>query len=393
MRWMKKSTANSCSSRPFLGSPNIGNHFNINFIDRDLTIESQAVFGNLTYDLSDNLTFRVGLRYTDDEKDKGGIASDPSAGSYFRVWVTETGTIFGPPFRAQVANPSWSETTYDVGLDMAISDDAMVYAKYSTGYKAGGFNRGSAGPGSNPMAGVFNLSIYDPETVSAFEVGYKATTLGGRGRINIAAFYNDYASKVESVVRLIGGVPTNTAVNATNVDIYGLEIEASLLYGDSGGRFDLGIGLLDAHYGEFPNLPDPILGGTSVLDVSGTTVLNAPERSFNFSWVPAVWDVMNGTLTPRVQVAYKSDYTTRPHGLAIDVQDDYTRSNLSLYWQSDDSGWFGEVFVRNIEDEIVQSASGCGNAGQGVPNGTQVACTKMFQAPRTGGVRFGYRFN
>lgn len=369
-----------------------GNHLNVNFIDRDLTIESQAVFGNLTYDLSDVVTFRAGVRYTDDEKDKGGIASDPSAGSYFRVWITEPGTILGPPYRAQVANPSWNETTYDIGLDFAAGDNSLFYVKFSTGYKAGGFNRGSAGPGSNPRAGVFMLDIYDPETVNAFEVGFKGTFLDGRGRISMAAFLNDYASKVESVVRVIGGVPTNTAVNATNVDIAGIELETSLLYGDSGGRFDFGIGLLDAHYGEFTNLPDPIRAGANVLDVSGDTVLNAPDRSINVSWVPAEWSVGNGTLTPRLQIIYKSKYTTRPHGLEADIQDDYTRSNVSLFWESDDSGWFGEVFVRNIEDELVQSASGCGNQGHGARPGTFVGCTKMFQAPRTSGLRVGYRF-
>ena len=376
----------------YLGSPFIGKHLNVNFVDRDLTIESRAVFGNLSYDLSDVVSLRVGVRNTDDEKDKGGIASDPGAGSYFRVGITETGMIFGPPFRAQVANPSWNETTYDVGLDFAASDDSLFYVKYSTGYKAGGFNRGSAGPGSNPRAGVFALDIYDPETVDAFEVGYKGNFMDGRGRVNVAAFLNDYANKVESVVRLIGGIPTNTAVNATNVDIKGIEIETSLLYGNSGGRVDLGLGLLDAVYGEFPNLPDPILGGSNVLDVSGTTVLNAPKTTLNISWIPIEWDVMNGTLTPRLQIAHKSRFTTRPHGLEADIQDAYTRSNLSLFWGTDDTGWFGEIFVRNLENEIVQSSSSCSNAGQGVPAGTIVSCHKMFQAPRTSGVRFGYRF-
>ncbi len=369
-----------------------GNHLNVNFIDRDLSIESQAVFGNLSYDLSDVVTVRAGVRYTDDEKDKGGIASDPSAGSYFRVWITEPGTILGPPYRAQVANPSWNETTYDVGLDFAAGDNSMFYVKFSTGYKAGGFNRGSAGPGSNPRAGVFMLDIYDPETVNAFEVGFKGTFMDGRGRISIAAFLNDYASKVESVVRVIGGVPTNTAVNATNVDISGVELETSLLYGDSGGRLDFGIGLLNAHYGEFTNLPDPIRAGPNVLDVSGDTVLNAPDRSINVSWVPVEWSVMNGTLTPRLQITYKSRYKTRPHGLEVDFQDDYTRSNLSLFWEADDNGWFGEVYVRNVEDELVQSASSCGNQGHGARPGTVVGCTKMFQAPRTSGLRVGYRF-
>ena len=64
----------------------------------------------------------------------------------------------------------------------------MFYAKFSTGYKAGGFNRGSAGPGSNPRAGVFMLDIYDPETVAALEFGYKGSVLDGRGTLGIAAF-------------------------------------------------------------------------------------------------------------------------------------------------------------------------------------------------------------
>ncbi len=375
---------------PGFGPPNIGNHLSVNFVDRDLTIESQAIFGNISYDLSDVVTFRMGVRYTDDEKDKGGIASDPSAGSYFRVGITETGQTFGPPYRAQVANPAWNETTYDVGLDFAVSDDSMFYAKYSTGYKAGGFNRGSAGPGSNPRAGVFMLDIYEPETVAAFEVGYKGSLLDGRGTLGIAAFLNNYASKVESVVRIINGIPTNTAVNATNVDILGLEVESSMLYGDSGGRFDFSLGLLDAEYGSFPNLPDPILGGGAVIDVSGETVLNAPERSASISWIPVVWSAMNGELTPRLQVAHKSKYKTRPHGLLVDIQDAYTITNLSLYWESMNSGWYGEVYVRNLGDEIIQSASGCGSPA--TTAGPGIACTKMFQAPRTAGVLFGYRF-
>lgn len=371
----------------------VGNHLVVRFVDQDLTIESQAVFGNLSYDLSDALTFRVGLRYTDDEKSKGGV-TDPNnilSGSYQQVGVLESGITFFT--RSQVANPSWSETTYDVGLDFNVSDNGMFYVKYSTGYKAGGFNRGSSGPGSNPATGIMFLDVYDPETVDAFEAGYKGSFADGRGRISISGFLNTYDSKVESVVRTINGTPVNTAVNATNVDIVGLEIEASLLYGGSGGRIDFGIGILDAEYGQFSNLPDPILGGSATIDRSGTTVLNAPERSINFSWIPAVWEFSGGTLTPRIQVAYKSDYNTRPHGLMIDLQDDYSRSNLSLLYESNDSGWFGEIFVRNIEDEIVQSASGCGNAVQGVPNGTIVNCSKMFQAPRTAGVRFGYRFD
>ncbi len=371
----------------FVGSPFVGNHLNLQFTDEDLSIESWAVFGNLAYDITDQFTLRGGVRYTDDEKNKGGSATDPSAGSFMRVGILESGLIFGPPFRAQVANPKWDKVTYNIGFDYAINDDAMFYAKFSTGYKAGGFNRGSAGPGTAPP--VFMLDIYDPEEVDAYEIGFKGTLLDGRARFNIAGFYNDYASKVETVVRTINGVPTNTAVNATDVEIWGIEVETSLVYGDSGGRVDFNLGYLDATYGKFDTLPDPIRGGGATLDVSGETVPNAPDWNLTLTWVPVEWGVMNGRLSPMVQVAYKSKYKTRAHGLLNDIQDDFTRTNLSLHWESDNNGFYGEAYVRNLEDETIQTNSDCANQLQG---GLGIGCRKMFAPPRTFGVRAGYRF-
>jgi iron complex outermembrane receptor protein len=364
-----------------------GDNLNLRFTDVDLSIKSWAVFGNATYDLTDQLTFRAGVRYTDDEKDKGCNPNDIPAGSFQSVSNFQTGQPAGPPFRAQCANPEWDKVTYNVGLDFAVNDDAMIYGKFSTGYKAGGFNRGSSGPGTAPP--IFMLDIYDPEEADAFEIGYKGTFMDGRARLNVAGFYNDYSNKVESVVRNINGVAVNTAINATDVDIWGFEVESSFLYGDSGGRVDFSLGYLDATYGTFDNLPDPILGGTNVIDVSGEQVLNAPDWNFTVNWVPMEWEFGNGVLSPMVQVSYKSSYKTRPHGLLVDIQDDYTKSNLSLHWESNNNGFYGEAYVRNLEDEIVQSASGCSNQGQGGPS---VGCGKMFQAPRTFGGRVGYRF-
>ncbi len=378
----------------FIGGNFAGRNLYLEFTDRDLSVESNAIFGNLTYDLTDRFTLRGGLRYTNDEKDKGGNASNPSAGSYQSVGAIDmdTGQIlayFGPMFRAQVANPSWSRTTYNVGLDYAVNDDVMVYAKFSTGYKAGGFNRGSTGPGSDPRNGVFMLDIYEPEEVDAFEVGYKSTHLGGAARVNVAAFYNDYLNKVESVVRTIDGTPVNTAINATDVEIYGVELESSFVYGDSGGRVDFNLGYLSAEYGTFDNLPDPVLGGGATLDVSGEDVLNAPNWSGSFGWVPVEFSFADGAIAPRLQVSFKSKYKTRPHGLLVDQQDAYTKTNLTVNWTSSDGAYFGEIYARNIENEIVQTNSGCGAQAQAGP---AIGCYKMFSEPRTYGARIGVRF-
>jgi len=362
-------------------------HGQLMFVDKDLTIESWAIFANTSYDITDKVKLRAGLRYTEDEKDKGGNPDDPLSGSHQNFILEERGIPLGPFPKAQVANPDWSKTTYEIGLDWRLNDDTLAYAKYSTGYKAGGFNRGSDERTSGSPF-VADLNIYRPETVKAYEIGIKTTFMDGRARVNLAAFYNDYKDKVEQATGLVAGIPQGIAVNATDVDISGLELESSFLYGESGGRIDLSVGWLDATYGDFDNLPDP-QGGPD-LDVSGNPPPNAPDWNANLTWVPFTVDFMGGMLNPRIQIAYKSDYITSPEDTFIDQQDAYTKSNASLYWESNNDGVYGEVYVRNIENEHVQVSSGCG--GITFAQGAGINCTKMFAEPRTYGVRVGYRF-
>ena len=374
-----------------------GPHLNVQFVDKGFNVESWALFANASVDFTDRFTLNGGIRYTEDEKDKGGVndPANPAAGSYQIVSFVESGMLLGPFPRAQVSNPSWNEVTFSFGFDWHVNDDTLAYVKYSKGFKSGGFNRGSVDP-LNPSGApnVANLIVYNPEQVLASEVGIKSTFLGGRARANLSAFWYDYTDKEEAVVRSIGGVPTNTAINAGQATIYGVELETSFLYSDHGGRIDVNLGWLDAEFDEFVGLDDPLTPFQDNLDLSGSEMVNAPDWNISATWVPVELEVLNGVLHPMVQFSFKSDYITRVHNQPVDRQDSYTRTNASLHWESNKTGLFLEGFVHNIEDEDIQTYSTCADFvfrahALGLPG---LGCVRMHQPPRTYGVRLGYRF-
>lgn len=172
---------------------------------------------------------------------------------------------------------SFDEFTYKAGLDFKPSDDALVYASISTGFKGGGFN-GRAGTLQSA------LEPYDPETVTSYELGGKLDFLDRRLRINAAIFYADYKDlqadiNLAIVDPLTGGSSQQTIVrNAAQARAKGLELEVTALPVD-----DLmlrgSLGLLDTGYKSFTaNLtgrPD------DVRDYSDRRFRRAPKYQFS----------------------------------------------------------------------------------------------------------------
>ena len=127
---------------------------------------------------------------------------------------------------------SWSSSTYKLGIDKYINDDRMVYATMSTGYKAGGFN-----------FGVSSAESYDPEELTAFEVGSKNRFNGGRMQLNASVFYYDYTDL--QVLQVVD--QTIVVRNAAEADISGAELEFVYAVSDN-MRVDASLGLLEAEY-------------------------------------------------------------------------------------------------------------------------------------------------
>lgn len=362
--------------------PNGFNRQSVRFIDRDQTANSKAAYLHTTYDFSDSLHLVAGLRWTEDEKDKGGIAGDNVNGSVFILSRNRVGLgnieLFNAP---QISNPSWSKTTWKLGLDYNVNDDSMVYGTLSTGYKSGGYNRGS-----NFASDDGELIVFNPEEITALEGGFKSEVMDGRARINLAAFYYDYTDMQQAAIFTTpGGVTTNVTHNAASSDVWGVELEADMLTGES-GLLKLSLGYLNATFGEFSGVQNALTG--ELEDVSGNDLTAAPEFTATLAWVPATWNALSGVITPRIQFHYESDAYFSVLNRPFNIRDSYIKTDLSVYYQHNNSGWYGEAFVSNLTDEeIVNSQSSCGNILPGVLQ----SCTAGYAAPRQWGIRVGFR--
>ena len=134
----------------------------LNFTEfRTVTREDYAVYGQGTYRLNDTFSITAGARYQDEDQfDEGG--------AFFST----------RPDRTTKA----SKVTWKVGVDVNLTEDNLIYGLVSTGWKNGGSQGG----------GLFLPMQFQPEEVTAFELGTRNTFLDGRVRLNVTAFYYDH---------------------------------------------------------------------------------------------------------------------------------------------------------------------------------------------------------
>ena len=202
----------------FLGTPYFRNNTD------DLTVKSYGLFGEVYFDISDKLKLTGGLRYNNDKKNVQARSTLAS----FLVPYSQTTNAFESPFVGSFdADPGtpgnqifqnrqvkYNEITGRVVLDYKITDDNLIYASYSRGYKSGGINP--------PLQPIFAVpESFAPEQVDAFEVGSKNTFGNGALQLNLTAFYYKY--KDLQLSKIVARTAVNENIDA---DIYGAEVEA-----------------------------------------------------------------------------------------------------------------------------------------------------------------------
>ncbi|AEG51270.1 TonB-dependent receptor plug [Sphingobium chlorophenolicum L-1] len=168
-------------------------------------IQSKAVFGQFSFDITEQLELIMGGRLTHDIN-RAASSYDMSPLPY--IYIPIAG-IPDPAGRQSTTNFSYKiSPTYKVG------DNVRVYATYSTGYKG---------------AGVAYLSgrkqPYGDETVKNIELGLKSELFDKTLRVNIAAFSQKYKDFQAQDIQFIGGVPTFLIVNAGGLRTRGVEVE------------------------------------------------------------------------------------------------------------------------------------------------------------------------
>ena len=250
-----------------------------------------AVFGDFTFDVSDQFSVSAGGRYTNDKR-KGRVLR--------QSWVLGGSPTFGgsTPF----GNGIFAGTTSDfrgkrtdtaftprISLSFKPTPDHHLYASWSKGFKGGGFDprgqtsqapdfdhdglRGNADPDD-----VYEYMAFDPEKVTTYEVGYKASLFDRRISTGVALFHSDYKDMQipASQACVVNGLPNFCGVtsNAGKARIRGVEWEGNArLFGQIGGdqrlNFGWSLGYLDGKFKEFLSFVGYEINGTPILTPGG----------------------------------------------------------------------------------------------------------------------------
>lgn len=187
------------------------------------TLDSYAVFGEGYYDFTEDLKFTLGLRYTNDKKEQDIIPTflfTPLAAIPGGDPLAPRPTIGADPDDGGdgTLNANFAETTGRVGFDwspdLGFSEDTLLYAFYSRGYKGGGIN-----PPQPAGASLFP-QVFDPEFINSYEVGTKNTLAGGALQANVTGFMYDYEGY--QITQIVNRSSANFNIDTK---IQGLEIE------------------------------------------------------------------------------------------------------------------------------------------------------------------------
>ena len=340
----------------------------ISFVQPERKLESQAIFGQATWHMTDQWHLTLGYRYTEDLREDiggrnigcfGGNGCSWSAGQIpndgFPQTPGETDELLLPQFTSadlafgmgsqdrfnnyQVFDLNDNRETFDandwrIGLDYDLNAENFLYLYAATGSKAGSFGDGV----DVCRCGRIEFFSFDPEEVLNYELGYKATLLEGRLHLTVAAFFTEFENKQVSQFRNVGvvedppGVPlqpiqdigTLVTSNAGEAEIKGIEVEWDWIPWDN-GRLSGGIGLLNAEFLSWPGYageayfcdqraeagPEfecvPQDDGSGNVDIAGNELPYSTPLSFTVSYAHD-FDLRSGAVvTPWVKFHYEGE--------------------------------------------------------------------------------------
>jgi len=363
------------SSEPLYLSLSVFNNYLIYLPTEKL--DSYAGYAQFRYNLTSKLRATLGGRYTVDDKSysmdstTAGVVQDHSGSGAFKA--------FTPRF----------------ALDYTPTDDTLIYASASRGFKSGGFN--TLGDPSLPV------NRFDPEYVWSYETGAKAMLFGRKLRLGLTGFYADYTNLQQTVFRQ--NVQTTVfyprVENSVTAKIKGAEFEAEVAP-VTGLRLTGALTYLDARFGSFCN-NDPLypniatdsgcIGATrdgtplpaGAKDLEGNRLPQAP------SWQYTVSGQYTVPVSEKLQTTARTDFKWQTRTF-FDIynnpqnsQANYGLLNASLSIGSRSSAWELAGWIRNAFDKRYISSA---NAGSG-PN---AAITGSVGLPRMYGATLYIRF-
>ena len=206
--------------------------------------EHKSAFGMVEFDLTDQITFHVEGRFTEEDL----FVSGPTGPR-----IVDAFGLAGPPNAFPTSTPNVDATDSDsyftprFSLEYTHNDDILMYASVAKGAKPSGVSTVGAGAaGFDP-----DLFGFERETMWVYEVGTKTSWADGRVILNAAAFFEDFSGKqTSSQILRDNGLTGTLTVNASSAEVKGLEVDMAWVPTD-GLNLSAGYSYIDAQYNDF----------------------------------------------------------------------------------------------------------------------------------------------
>jgi iron complex outermembrane recepter protein len=320
---------------------------------------TEAIFGQLGFDLSDRLKLELGGRYS-----KNRTSNDVSVAQY------------GTPI-ADVQSAEFSNFSGKVALDYALTDKHFLYVFVATGSRPGGLN---------VPVGIGQPAPFDAEKVLTFETGWKANWLDDHVRTQVSAYHNDYKN-----FQVIVGYPAFPVFgielnDPSRTTISGVEAQIQAVFG--GWAFDSGLGWMHSKLGTFyatdpriaANAPCDIDIGpssASCFDLDGKHQTYAPNFTFNLGAQLEI-HFGNDTITPRLSFAHVSmQWATLFENEALgDRVGSRNIVNAQISWLHGD--FLTTLYATNLTDQHYIAAINSGLRFAGAPRQFGLRLMKTF---------------
>ena len=332
------------------------------FTQANVDTETYAVFGDFTFDISQQLSVSAGGRYTWDKR-RADILRQNYLGGGSPVFGGE-GTAFGAPSTNFRGESEFKKFTPRLSVSYKPTPDHNIYASWSKGFKGGGFDPRGVGVNAPDLNGdgirqdseVSSFLSFAPEEVDSYEVGYKGNLMDGALYVALAGFYADYKDVQipGSVACDVGGIPSFCGVvsNAGKATFKGVEFESNARLGRDlmtpGDRLNLqtAIGFIDAKYKEYITN----IGGVPTDVADFREVQNTPKwtASGTLSYQTPVGD---GSIYAGTTVSWRSKtYQFEIPNPYID-QKGYALWDASIVYTAPDDRWSIGLHGKNILDK------------------------------------------
>ena len=352
------------------------------FTNAAVDTETYAIFGDFTYDLSEQLSLSVGGRYTWDKRTANILRQNYLGGG--SPFFGGAGVAFGAASTNFSGQRDFKKFTPRVSLSFKPTPDDNIYASFSQGFKGGGFDPRGVGANAPDLNGngirgendeVAAFLSFRPESVDSYEVGYKGNAFDGGLTFALAGFYADYKDVQipGSVACIVSGLPSFCGVtsNAGKATFKGVELEFNARLGESvandGDRLNLlgAVGYIDAQFDQYiSNIASVPTDVAAFRDVQNTPSWTASATLAYMTPVGA------GRLNMGTTVSYRSSTTQFEIPNPYIDQSGYALVDASLVYTAPDDRWSIGLYGKNLLDKEYKTSGYsfiAGNATTGVP--------------------------